>query len=254
MGGKPACKKLLATRVAALRASRLLLEVLCVYKPGGAPVADGAEERDASLDLTYISRYVKEMKTAKLELDKHAGEESAPLKDHIDLGESTCAVLADKVADKVAKTAESELAELTAMAKGAAVPEAVASWRDLCAAAEDWPAVKELLARHLLPVDEKKLSGLLTKLAGYHQQYTDVCSKHKVSKDWAACRDGLQAARVTIACRTMVQAYVSGGEASALRRTTREELAKLQRLGMLAKHLPVGLQARIAAAMKGKVI
>ena len=253
----PAAHKLVGHRIATLKAVFSLVDAIEQHAKAQVPAGEDAEEKkpqDPKATLTFIWRCVRELKCVQDRLSKLSDENTKAIDAHIKQGEAVCKKLANAVVDSVMEAGGKDLQDLVAIAKGFDIPEDKESWMQLCAADMPWPDTKLILDKHLLPIQADKLNEAILLVSKHFGQYTDLISIHKAERDWSVCEKELQRARVCQACHKLAQAYAKGEDAGAIRRATRDEMAKLKRLGFAPAHLPGGMQVRIAAAMKGKLL
>lgn len=239
-------------RTEALQCLRLLLDE--TQKPP-ATIGGPAEEpqRDAAADLAVVARTTKQLDGVMKKLKKMMPDEDfAEIQKVTVAAELHSKVLSAIALESIKLSAKDDMAKLKAFAKGCA--DGDESWTHKCVGVESWPEVLEIAKACLLPLDVAGMSAQIQAMEATHNKYNDIAAKLPEPAPWAEVVEALLAGRTTLACHSLFSAFDNGKDVSHMRKVTKEELGKLKRHGVKAADLPAGLQARIAAAYKGKIL
>ena len=158
---------------------------------------------------------------------------------------------------EIVSEAEPTMKAMAELSKGHALDEGKDSWTDMLHADDDddsWEHFLAVAEKHLLPVEIGKMDELLQLCETSHGKYTDILSKHAEAKKWDSMNEALTKARTMQVCYCLVKGYAGKDNAATLRKLTKDQVGKLKRASVEPASLPKGLQIRITAAMKGKLL
>ena len=152
--------------------------------------------------------------------------------------------------------AATDMAELAVLSKGVKHEDGK-YWADGLVVSCSWEDVRGLAKVRLLPVDVGALEALVVTMETASQRFQDVAGQHK--KGDGKTLDGidelLMTAKLTISMHKLITAYTNEKlDIPQMRKITKDEQAKMRRIGAQVSMLPGGLQTRIAAAWKGRAM
>ena len=253
-----ATQTLLASRSCALKACRLLLDEMSVV----AGVAGGAGEvdkeapapaaREASAQLTLLSRHLAAVVAAKKKLDKIAGEDTTAVATMIADAERAAGKLANSAIDDLMVSGGPVLDEVVSFSRGTSIDDDAVTWRSLMSDDKSWSEVLELAKSHLLPIARDALQKKLKELDDVKEKFMALLGAHKIDKPWAGLDAALQQGKVTVICHMLIEQFSGSAEPGVMRKAVRDETMKLKKLGVAVSTLPVGLQQRMTAALRGR--
>ena len=221
----------------------------------GVQVASDASEL-AKSRLVILSRHIDCLRLSKANLAKDK-DDTTWIDLHITQGSEVASKFAEAFIEGIKKAAANDIEKVARLGRGCSLSDAAqasdaSGWS--CLKDETWPAFLATAEKHLLPTDDSVLASAIQAAEAKQAEFAEVVGKHKIQQKWPEIDIAVRAAKITASALRMTKAYVSGGDAAALRKVTQQEGASFKKLKFPVTELPKGLQLQMAAAMKGSLI